>query len=297
MTNQEAYEKVTARIVDALEQGTVPWRKCWQTSGAQRGVAGHVYRGANAVITSVVAYLDGYSDPRWITYRQAKKRGGHVRKGEKGTPIILWKWVSKESDESRKDDESKKRGFCFARVYTVFNVEQCEGLELDPIVDERPNDPDAEAERIVAGYLEHGPSFVQGGDVACYSPTKDEVRVPKLDRFDSTAAYYSVLFHELTHSTGHEARLARPGVTDKTMFGDHAYSKEELVAEIGAAMLYSVAGVECPEVEDNQAAYVAGWLDKIKGDASLVVYAAQQAQKAVDRIVGEQSREDEQEAA
>jgi antirestriction protein ArdC len=277
MKTADVYEKVTARIIAALEAGTVPWRKGW--TNAPRSVHGHKYRGINALILG----LSGYASPVWITYQQARKEGGYVRQGEKGTPVILWKRTERRMKDPETGEELAVGSF-YATTYTVFNVEQC--ADLPPELYETRDEP-AElesAEDIVARYV-NGPSITHGGDRACYSPELDAVRLPPRAAFESAEEYYSTLFHELTHSTGHESRLDRD--LKPLALDSHAYSREELVAELGAAFLCARAGLTNPALLANQAAYCKGWLGWLKDDRRLLVLAASAAQRAVDHIMGE----------
>lgn len=279
----DAYDVITDRIMGMLEEGVVPWRKTWTVADTPKSVHGHTYRGINAFVLAAEQMIRGYSSRTWITFRQAKKLGGHVRKGEKGTPVVFWKWV--EKDEEQADGSKVAKRFAICRYYTVFNLSQCEGLE-DPNVEGEPADhePIAACEAIVAGF-ENAPEIGFGGSRAFYSPPRDEIQVPELESFESPEAFYATLFHEMTHSTGHESRLARPEVMEPAAFGDHSYSREELVAEMGAAFLSAEAGISGATIE-NSAAYLAGWLKALKDDRKMLVLAAARAQKAADRILG-----------
>ncbi|MGH7574050.1 MAG: ArdC-like ssDNA-binding domain-containing protein [Longimicrobiales bacterium] len=159
-TRRDAYEVITDRIIAALEAGTAPWRRPWNVAahGALRNaMTGHVYRGVNVPMLSLTASTAGYTDPRWLTFRQAKKAGGAVRKGERGTPVVYWQWIEK------KDDDGEKSRFPILRLYTVFNVEQCDGLRLEPLTDQPETPvPIDTAERIIAGYT-NGPAVEHGG--------------------------------------------------------------------------------------------------------------------------------------
>jgi antirestriction protein ArdC len=177
------------------------------------------------------------------------------------------------------------------RYFTVFNVAQCEGIEA-PEAPARDFAPIEAAERIVAGLPEGHAPIRHGLSGACYVPDLDEIRMPAREAFHSDAAYYGTLFHELTHSTGHESRLARRGVVERPRFASHDYSEEELVAEMGSAFLGHVSGI-LPETLPNSAAYLAGWLASLKGDARLVVRAAGAAQKAADWLTGTKPGTDE----
>ena len=227
--------------------------------------------------------LAGYECPFWITYKQARKRGGHVRKGEKGTPIVFWKWLDKvETDPAT--GERRERKIPLLRYYTVFNAKQCDGIET-PEMPRRPVDfsPIESAERIVSE-MPKQPEIRHGMSGAFYRPADDLVGMPDRGRFNSPEEYYCTLFHELTHATGHESRVGRDGIADIKPFGSPTYSREELVAETGAAFLCGESGIS-PATMDNSTAYLAGWIRKLRGDSRLVVVAAAAAQKAADYIL------------
>jgi antirestriction protein ArdC len=276
MTKNETYQAVTDRIIEALEQGTVPWRRPWSEFGGPRNLNGRPYRGINVFLLE----LAGYDDPRWGTYKAIKTAGGQVRKGEKGTRVILWKPVRKKEEDE--NGEEAEVGYLLLRDYVVFNAEQADGLpELE--IAERDWDPNDRAQSVIDRYIaDGGPTLSYGGDRAYYNLFDDSVKLPVLEAFDDGDAYYSTAFHELVHSTGHESRLDR---IEPAKFGSEPYGKEELVAEMGAAMLNGLTGIST--AEENSAAYIASWLRTIKGDPTLVVNAAAKAQKAADLIVGE----------
>lgn len=314
---QDAYDVVTAKVIEALEQGTVPWHKPWRSVSGEGPTSlqtGKPYRGINVWTLSVTALLEGYGSPYWVTYKQAKERAvaaaraegreivekagrkgpyfvevidgveelfrGGVRKGETGTQVVLWKPVRKGVENENGDRED--RSYLILRYYTVFNTEQCDGVP-EPEREELPErDPIAECESIVTGYF-NGPKVSHGGNRAYYAPAFDRVQMPERGQFKSSEAYYGTLFHELAHSTGHESRLKRPELIGPT-FGTENYSKEELVAELAAGFLRGEAGIEL-DVEQS-AAYIASWLKRLKDDRKMLVQAAAQAQKASDRILG-----------
>ncbi|HEY1601467.1 MAG TPA: zincin-like metallopeptidase domain-containing protein [Pirellulales bacterium] len=287
------YDIVTSRIVQQLEQGVIPWRRPWGgPDGAPRNACTRkAYRGVNVFLLGAASY----DAPYWLTYRQAGLFGGHVRKGERGWPIVFWS-INETADE---ETRLPKRRFVL-RYYTVFNVEQCDGLparvtnrDMPPALDFRPLEV---CERVLAGLPADHATMKHVGNQACYVPSLDEIRMPKPDRFCSAEDYYSVLFHELTHSTGHKSRLNREGIEAAAPFGSPIYSREELVAEMGAAFLCGHCGIDVPTLQVNQAAYVAGWLHRLRGDARLVVEAAAQAQKAADWLLGQSTAEQATEA-
>ena len=278
----DIYQHVTNRFITSLEEGVVPWRKPWGGVGGfyKSLSSGNPYRGINQILLAV-AGDDGYTSPWWGTYQEIARREGQVRKGEKSTQIVFWgKAKSKEVNPKT----GNKDEYFLMRYFNVFNAEQAEGLVL-PVdeTEEVHHDPIETAEAIAEGYPSP-PSKRVGGDRACYSPSSDTITVPDHSAFDVNEEYYSTLFHELAHSTGHETRLKREGITDFDAFGSHQYSKEELVAEIGAAFLCAHAGIE-QETLDNSTSYINSWLSRLKNDKRMVVQAAQQAQKAADHIL------------
>lgn len=278
----DACERITARIVQQLETGTVPWRKPWH--GGEAGhprnlVSNRQYRGINVFLLACAAP----ESPYWLTFQQASRLGGHVRRGEKSTPVVFWRWLEREDADS-----GEIVRYPLLRSYSVFNVEQCElpPGKVPPSVAAPENEfePVAACERVVAE-MPNPPAICLGGGSACYRPATDTVRVPQPQRFDSAAEYHATLFHELSHATGHESRLNRPGVTSEIHFGTRTYAREELIAEMGAAFLCGHCGIE-NAVIDNSAAYIAGWLRKLRDDKRLVVHAAAAAQKAADVVLG-----------
>jgi antirestriction protein ArdC len=215
----------------------------------------------------------------WITYRQAQTLRGNIKKGEHGTKVVFWK-----IDEFRKDNaetgETENHKSILLRYYTVFNVEQCEGIKSpEP---QRVIHPLEQCDSIVHS-MPKPPAFEQDSR-AFYRPSTDTVGMPAKSAFDSAEKYYSTLFHELTHSTGHPSRVGREGIMEHNPFGSEDYSKEELVAEMGAAMLCGITGIESQTL-DNSAAYLQSWISRLKSDSRLIVSAASQAQKAADYIL------------
>lgn len=272
---QAVYSIVTEQILKQLESGVAPWHRPWTLQGPKNLVSGRGYRGINVFLLA----SNGYGSPYWLTYKQAIERGGHVRKGEHGTKVIFWKIGVREAEEP--DGEAAERKSIVLRYYTVFNVEQCEGLEAPmavPVVNAIE-----ECERIIA-QMPNPPAMQQDGR-AWYKPSNDTVGMPSRNSFNCAEEYYSTLFHELAHSTGHTKRIGRDGIEKLNTFGSESYSKEELIAEMGAAMLCGVAGIERKTLS-NSAAYLQSWINVLKSDARMVVSAASQAQKAADYIQG-----------
>jgi len=268
----------------------VPWRNPilgGQGAGWPKNLTtDRPYRGSNVFLLAMTAWAEGYRSPYWLTFKQASQRGGCVKKGAKSTLVVFWKQLIVEDEES-----NQKKKVPVLRYYRVFNIEQCEDVTPPPLeADERaesaePFSPIEAAERIVEAFRGRGPEVRHRGHQACYIPLFDEVRIPEPDRFELSEAYYATLFHELVHSTGHSSRLARGLDSKLAAFGSPDYSREEMIAEMGAAFLCGHAGIS-PTTLENSAAYINGWLRKLKGDKRLVIRAAGQAQKAADLILG-----------
>lgn len=283
MAKQDAYQLVTDRIIEALEAGIVPWHKPWRAIGGdapQSLSTGKPYQGVNVWTLAATQMLRGYDSPWWVTFKQAKERGGSVRKGEKGTPVVFWKFLEKTDPVSGEVNGK----FPLLRYFTVFNVEQCDGIAA-PATEPLPvRNPIEACETIARGYVD-GPTLNHGGNRACYSPALDLVQMPRIEAFDTSEHYYGTLFHELAHSTGHTDRLARKSLVHPAPFGSEDYSKEELIAEMAAAFL---CGEACIEVNvTHHASYIGSWLKSLKNDPKLVIQAAAAATKAAKLILGE----------
>ena len=222
--------------------------------------------------------------PSECGYRQAQALGGNVRKGEHGTKIVFWKCKTRETESA--EGEIEERRSAFLRYYTVFNLEQTEGLKA--LLRLPPAFPIESAEEIVQG-MPNPPAFEQDSRAA-YIPARDTVAMPSRTAFETQADYYSTLFHDLTHSTGHPKRLGREGIEKIQPFGSEDYSKEELVAEMGSAMLCGIAGIEQTTIS-NSAAYLHSWIKRLKADSRLVISAARAAQEAADYIRGESEKD------
>ena len=289
-TPVDAYQVITDRIVAALESGTVPWRKPWRSLtglGPTSLSTGKEYRGINSLMLSLEAFSGGYDSIYWGTYRQIGESGGQVRKGEHGTQVVLWKPVSKKQADGSEDK------FLLMRLFTVFNADQADWADGKQPTNPEPTEADyvepVEAAEYIANHMPQRPEIKHGGDRAFYSPVLDYIGMPPTEAFDSTEGYYSTLFHEMIHSTGHASRVGRDGIEAFAGFGSASYSKEELIAEMGAAYLCAEAGIE-PRIEQN-AAYIASWLKVLKNDKKMVVAAAGAAGKATDFILDRKREE------
>lgn len=230
---------VTDRIIAELGKGSIPWQRPWVSNHT---CISHATGKRYSLLNSLLLPKPG----EYVTFKQAQEEGGCVRKGEKGSMVIFWKPFDKTDEDGNviiDPDTGNPEKVFYLRYYTVFHIDQCEGIKAKYVI-ELPNEAhaDARAEKIVAGYIQRsGATLVHEGDQAFYRPSTDTVTVPTLEQFTSTSEYYSTLFHELTHSTGHSSRLAR--ITDVAAFGSESYSKEELIAEIGAAALVNHCGL------------------------------------------------------
>lgn len=289
-TSRDIAQEITDRLVAALDEGIIPWERPWSVgASAPRNLDGRLYRGINVWLLASAPY----ASPFWGTFRQIKSKGGSVRKGERGTAVVFWKFIDGKDKET-----GEKVRIPLLRHYVVFNVEQTDGLDLSAFTVDAPTksfDPIARAEEIVSGWS-GCPPILYGGDRACYAPTLDVVRMPARESFRDEPSFYSTLFHELTHATGHESRLAR---TFGESFGTETYAREELVAEFGASMLSGHAGFVERTIESSKA-YVQSWAAKLRSDKRLAISAAAAAQKAVDLILGttfEDEVQDEDEKA
>lgn len=293
-TKRDVAAEVTQMFIASLEKGRVPWHKPWQASGgsAPRSLStGRPYRGTNSMLLGISSFDREYESPWWGTYRQIAEMGGQVKKGEKGTEVIFYKPVEKEDDTLEADGVKKSRGMLL-RSFTVFNASQCTGLPEKYMKVEEDTRSDVEriteCETVVEKFLaNNGPKLNHdGGDRAFYSPSLDRVAMPTLNSFESPQEFYSTLFHELVHASGHKSRLNREGVVENHSFGDAIYSREELIAEMGAAMACANLGIDQTVTAPNSAAYVAGWLSKLQDadNKSLILQAAAGAQRAAEHI-------------
>lgn len=289
----EVYQTITNKIIEVMERGEVPWKRPWSASEYRLGecqnmVTRSKYRGINALLTSMLPY----EKPYFVTFKQAKDLGGYIRKGEKGIPIVFWnfKEFTKEKTNESGQVETENYSIPFVRFYTVFNIDQCADIDTKKIpesnrpIKEFSFSPIEKAESILNAMNEK-PLIFHKEQKAYFSKASDFINMPRQNTFEKSEEYYSTLFHEIGHWTGHESRLNRKTLVDANMFGDHNYSKEELVAELTSAFLCSDCGID-QHVIENQAAYLQNWLKALKGDAKLIIEASQQAQKAHDLITG-----------
>lgn len=271
------YEIITDKIIKSLEGGVIPWHKPWTAMMPTNFVTKKAYRGINPFLLA----FEGRKSPYWVSFKQMVALGGRLKEDDKKSSIVVfWTWL-----ESKKENEKGEKDLIpMLRYYNVFNLDQIEGIEV-PAEDQLEFKPIEAAEKVVEGY-ENRPPVTHGGDRAYYSPLLDKIQMPAKETFTSEENYYATLFHEMVHSTGHKSRLAREGVTDVKAFGSESYSKEELIAEIGASFLMGETGIVNSRTEENTTAYIQNWLQQLRGDKKMVVHAAANAQKAADWILG-----------
>ncbi len=293
MAKFDAYQMATDRITALLEQGVKPWAQPWVCSlnCAWSGSTGKPYSLLNQMLLidpHIHNLEEAMADVRgeWVTYKQAQQRGGHVKAGEKGRKVVFY---SPMEITEEVDGQEVKKTIPYLTAYTVFKVTQCEGLTQKYHNEDTPAfafKGDAGAQEVADGYLlRSGVKYAPvRGSQAYYRPSTDTVVTPLPEQFEQPAEYYSTLFHELTHSTGHPSRLNRLDST--AAFGNEVYSLEELVAEIGSASLLATIGVETPDSLNNSAAYIGNWLKALKNDKRMIVRAAGRAEKAVRLILG-----------
>jgi len=276
----DIYEHVTNTIIALLEKGTIPWRKPWRETGLPRNlITGHVYTGINHLLLNCLPYEEQY----YLTWKQIQSSAGSVLPGEKGHFVVFRKTIEVED----KIDRTKKEKHHLLRYYHVFNVAQCKDIPLRLIqksdIVKRIKNPIEECEWVIEDY-KTCPQIMHTDARAYYSPMHDYINVPDIGLFTTSEGYYTTLFHEIIHSTGHTSRLNRKEVMERPHFGDELYSIEELVAEIGACYLNSLVGIP-NETIVNSAAYIQNWLTVLQNDKKFIIQASTRAQRAVDFIL------------
>lgn len=283
------YGEVTARIVAELERGSLPWVRPWDASRCpctmpMNALSGRSYSGINVLILWAAGIEGGFGAQRWLTYRQAEAAGGHVRRGEKGTVICYAdRFTPKDEAEQARGEDRAARTIAFLKRFTVFNVDQCEGLPDELTSLPVPLDPVlaiAEADRVIAS---SGADFRIGGGEAFYAPVQDYVQVPPQAAFPDPVNWYRTALHELGHHTGHKSRLNRD---QSGAFGSAAYAKEELVAEMAAAFTCASIGI-VPTVRHSD--YIGAWLAVLKADEKAIFRAASAASKAADYLLNRET--------
>lgn len=282
--NKDIYQTITDQIIAALEQGAAPWVKPWSTAGLPRNaVSGREYSGINTILLA----MSPYGSPLWLTYNQAKAAGGQVRKGERGTGIVLFKPFNVTDVNN---PIAPEKSIPLLRSFTVFNVQQIDNLPEKFLLVNKPQLESFEYNEEAEMYL--GKAIIEHGkSKACFIPSADVIYMPSKFDFKSESDYYATGLHELTHWTGHKSRLARDF---SGRFGDGAYAFEELIAELGAAFLCGHCGIDGQLQHAN---YIQSWLKVLKNDKRAIFTAAAAARKASEFVTGKQEQNEDQQAA
>lgn len=291
---KDLYQEITDRMIEELENGIIPWRKPW--TGVTTGAISHTTGRPYSLINQYLLRKPG----EYLTFNQAKKEGGRIKKGAKAQFIVFWKISRRQAlnDDGTPATDAEGnpviKGYPVLKYFNVFHIDDCEGIEPKYKDGELPKTAKAneQAEKIFNDYIAREKITFRNvrGDRACYSPVMDAIELPLMDQFAETSEYYSTLFHEATHSTGHKSRLNRfKAGAAAAAFGGEEYSKEELTAEIGSACILHEIGMETPETFKNSAAYIQSWLQALKNDKRMIVGAAARADKAAKMILNIQS--------
>jgi antirestriction protein ArdC len=284
--SRTVYDVITERVIALIEStNALPWEIPWRVSsvgGPVNFLTKKPYRGINLILLSFLSL----NCPYWASFRQIQSLGGRVKKGAKGMPIVYWHRPEGKGSKTEEREEEGRQSYSFVRYSTVFNLLDTEGIDFEiEAVPQLSNDQrNARCEEIIAGFVKP-PAISFGGASAFYSPLKDLVAVPAIEAFKSPELFYSTLFHELAHSTGHSSRLGR----DMSPLGNgaapHRYAEEEIVAEMAASFLCAEAGIERECMEDSTN-YLSSWIKTMRADKKLIIRAASKAQKAADYILG-----------
>jgi len=281
----DVYSRVTSKIIADLEKGVRPWQMPWNVEQAAGRISrplrhnGTPYRGVNVLLLWGEAQEKGYSASVWMTFKQAQQLGATVRKGERGSMVVFAdRFTKTETDDA---GQAVEREIPFMKGFTVFNVEQIDGLPPNEHAKaQEPAEPVARIAQAEGFFAATGARIQHGGFQAFYAPARDLVQMPRRESFSDAESYCATLAHELTHWTSHPDRLAREL---GKRFGDRAYAAEELIAEMGAAFLCADLGIT-PEVRADHAQYLREWLGILQNDKRAIFTAAAQAQRAADYL-------------
>jgi len=297
---EDVYTSITDKIVADLEQGVRPWLKPWNAEHAAGRITrplrhnGLAYSGINVLMLWTEAVERGYATPIWMTYKQATTLGAHVRKGEKSALVVYADTITRtETDE--KTGEEEERPIPFMKGYSVFNVEQIDGLPTHFYAVAEPQlDPVARITHAEKFFAATEADIRHGGNQAYYAVGPDYVQMPPFESFRDAESYYATLGHECTHWTRHPKRMDRD--FGRKRWGDEGYAMEELVAELGSAFLAADLGI-APEIREDHSAYIGSWLKVLKNDKRAIFTAAAHAQKAIDYLHNLQVAEEDRAAA
>lgn len=278
---KSVYEMVTDRIIEQLENGIIPWQKPW--SGTINGAYNRISNKPYSLLNQMLLSYSG----EYATFKQWVNLGGHIKKGAKSEIVVFWK--IQQIEETQEDGAKEIKTIPLLKYYNVFHISQVEGVESKNILKSIEIKSIEEAENIKNIYRdrEHINIIETVSNEAYYSPSQDYIQVPCKEQYKNIEEFYSTLFHEIVHSTGHKTRLNRLNTDSLAMFGNETYSKEELVAEMGSAMLLNMLNIETSKTFKNSTAYIQSWLKVLKNDSRFIVSASSKAEKAVKYILGE----------
>lgn len=285
--NNNVYEIITNIFIKSLQEGHIPWHKGWTGGSAYNYISNKAYRGINPWLLP--------DNGGYVSYKQIQDKGWTLKEEHNSYIVTFWKMFNHPALDNNgnpildDDGNPTTKTVPYLRYYRVFSIKDCLDKDGNPIPERAVVSPNAEpiaiGEQLITNYLDNEPDlkFINDrmSNEAYYSPALDMVQVPTKEQFKSINEYYSTVFHELTHSTGSKKRLDR---NISNLFGNHEYSKEELVAEMGAAMLCNLSGIETPDTLKNSKAYIKGWIKALQDDPKLIISASSKAQKAVEMI-------------
>lgn len=279
---KSVYEMITERIIEQLENGVIPWQKPW--SGTHSGAYNRISNKPYSLLNQMILKHNG----EYATFKQWSDLGGKIRKGEKSEVVTFWK--IQQIEEINEDGEKTIKQLPLLRYYNVFHISQVDGVEPKEDLKISELEPIEEAEKIKLDYMsrEHLKIFEKVTNDALYSPIQDYIQVPCKEQYQDIEEFYSTLFHEMIHSTGHKSRLNRPDMQGIVRHGSEKYSKEELTAELGSAMIINILGIETEKSFKNSSGYIQDWLQVLKNDNKFIVSASSKAEKAVKYILNEQ---------
>lgn len=279
---KSVYEIITERIIEQLENGVIPWQKPW--TGTHSGAYNRISNKPYSLLNQMILKHGG----EYATFKQWSDLGGKIRKGEKSEVVTFWKIQPYE--EENENGEKVIKQIPLLRYYNVFHISQVDGVEPKEQLKISNLEPIEEAEKIKTDYMnrEHLKIFEKVTNDAFYLPIQDYIQVPCKEQYQDIEEFYSTLFHEMIHSTGHKSRLNRPDMQGIVRHGSEKYSKEELTAELGSAMIINILGIETEKSFKNSSGYIQDWLQVLKNDNKFIVSASSRAEKAVKYILNEQ---------
>jgi len=312
---RDMYQEITDSVLESLQKGTIPWEKPWSANAKRvqpRSVStGKVYRGINWMLLSMMQGM--YESPWWLTFKQARKLGGAVKKGEKATVVVLWQFIDQKHPAGHpKFGQPTGKRIPILKHFNVFNLDQCDMPEevTDRLAKrlDRVAGPHVETGTEIKGknveiahsktseYLDReNIQLKTNSQIAAYSPSTDTIMMPEVSTFNAAEAYLATLLHECVHSTGIKKRLDR-GIESNGSKGSESYAREELVAELGSAFAASRLGIDVPVVTDNRDAYIANWMKALEQDKKAIIWAAGRAEKATKFMLGEVDEDAEPES-